>query len=107
MMAIMRKIERVVANPDYKLLVMWTDGQQMNIDLSSDIVASGVWRQLADPAVFSAVTVTSNGYAIEWPEPADDDGEPLIDIDSDGLYHMAISQLIGPHNDGVLERIAS
>lgn len=102
----MRKIERVVAKPDYKLSVMWTDGQQMNIDLSHDIKASGIWQNLADPEVFQEVRVAANEYAIEWPTPADDDGEPLIDIDSDGLYWLAINKLIGPHVAGIMENLS-
>jgi hypothetical protein len=105
MTAAMKKIERVTARPDYKLTIMWTDGQQMNVDLSYDVKTSGVWQDLADPVLFQDVRVSDNKYAIEWPKPSDEDGEPLIDIDSDGLYWLAINQLLHPYIGGIMEKM--
>jgi hypothetical protein len=93
----LRKIERVTAKRGYKLSVMWTDGQQLLVDFSTDIKGGRVWAPLADETLFSKARVSHDGHAVEWPEPADDDGEPRIDIDAEGLYRLAVQQLASPH----------
>lgn len=107
MTLLLRKIEQVTARPDYKISVMWTDGAQVTIDLSNDVKGSGVWRALLDYTLFQKVRVAPSGYAIEWGAPADEDGEPLLDIDSEGIFWLAAQQMVGPQIAPLLERLPS
>jgi hypothetical protein len=101
-----RQIEQVFARPDYWLCVTWTDGQRLNIDLSHDVTAAGVWQSLADPALFQDVRIAANKCAIEWPNPSDDEGEPMIDIDSEGLHWLAVNQIKSQVAESLVEKAA-
>jgi hypothetical protein len=59
----------------------------------ADLVRAGrIFTPLQDEAVFNRVRIGEGGRVVEWPEPADDDGNALIDIDAEALYRMGLQQ---------------
>ncbi len=82
---LLHKIKAVEARQGYRLSVVWDTGRQAVIDISDMISRGGVFAALSDKATFSAVRVGGGGRTIEWPEPADDMGYPVIEIDSTAL----------------------
>jgi hypothetical protein len=93
---ISHRIERVDPKPGYRLSITWTTGAQVTVDFSEDVRKGGIWAPLRDPALFSRARVAGGGTILEWPEPADKDGNPRIDIDADGLYVMGTQQRVVP-----------
>lgn len=81
-----RRIKSVEAKSAYRLSVSWERGQPIIIDLSDMVRRGGVFGHLADMAIFSAVRIGENNRTVEWPEPKDDLGYPVISIDADALY---------------------
>lgn len=93
-----RKIRAVEATPGYRLAVAWEGGRPSVIDLSDMISRGGVFSALADEAAFSAVRVGEGGRVIEWPDPKDDLGHPVIEIDSIALaYRLQTQEDAGMH----------
>ena len=88
----LHRIASIEPVPGYRLLVRWSTGQQSLTDFSGDIANGPVWEALRDEHLFSQVRVTYHGMSIEWPEPTRPNGDPAIDVDADGLWHMAAGQ---------------
>jgi len=74
--------------------VFWCAGGQSLVDFSDDIALGPVFEPLRDERLFAQVRLIREGTVIEWPEPARYNGEPEIEIDADGLWHMAQEQNI-------------
>ncbi|MGA9869089.1 MAG: hypothetical protein WBQ75_21875, partial [Acetobacteraceae bacterium] len=49
---------------------------------------SGVFAELRNEARFARVRLNDIATAVEWPEPCDADGYPVIEIDSDALFAL-------------------
>jgi hypothetical protein len=88
-----RKILSVEARPGYRLVLGWGGGRQAIVDLSDMISRGGVFAPLSDQNKFAAVRVGEKGRLIEWPEPKDDLGYPMIEIDSAALIYKVQQQL--------------
>ena len=88
----LRKIQFVEARKGYRVAVTLEQGPAFTVDLSEMVSAGGVFATLADQARFAAVRVGENNRLIEWPEPKDDLGYPVVEIDADALYRKALVQ---------------
>ena len=82
-------IDRIEPRPGYRVLVVWTGGGQSMVDFSDDIAHGPIFAPLRYEGLFARVRLVNDGTLIEWPEPVRHNGEPAIDIDADGLWHMA------------------
>ena len=101
----LRRITSVQALPGYRLHVAWQDAPPITISLADDVQKGGIFRTLADEEKFAKVRIADEGYLIEWPEPADDDGRPIVDIDADALFVLGLQQHVQHHTDGLVQRI--
>jgi len=88
----LHRIASIEPRSGYRLLVRWTSGDQSVADFSGDIGNAPVWKALRDERLFARARVTDHGTAIEWPVPSRPNGDPAIDVDADGLWHMAAEQ---------------
>ena len=88
----LRKIRSVEAKSGYRLAISWERGQKTTVDLSDMINKGGVFSELSDATKFAAVRVGENSTIVEWPEPVDDLGYPLISIDGEALHEKAVFQ---------------
>ena len=61
------KLEHVSAASGLKLAVQWDDGRTASIDLSKVIAARKNLAPLADSATFGAVSLSGDGWSVEWP----------------------------------------
>jgi hypothetical protein len=64
----------------------------MVVSLADLIKRGGVFEILRDPHKFAAVRIGERQRVIEWPEPRNDLGYPVIEIDADGLYERGAHQ---------------
>src|SRR6185437_323443 len=85
-------LRSVEAKPGFRLAVTWDRGTQSTIDFTDTIKRGGVFARLDNERFFNAVRMSANRRKIEWPEPRDAFGEPLIDIDAESLLVMARQQ---------------
>lgn len=85
-------IRSVSAQPDYKLSVTWDRGSRATIDFKKVIEEGGVFASLKNIDVFNKVKLGERNRTIVWPEPADDLGYPIIDIDAESLAAMSSEQ---------------
>jgi hypothetical protein len=92
--AFFHPIERIEVQPGYRILVFWKAGGQSFVDFSDDVAHGPVWAPLRDERLFATVRVVREGTVIEWPEPIGLFGDPEIEVDADGLWHMAQEQNI-------------
>ena len=90
--AFLHPIERIEPRPGYCVLVFWKEGGQSLVDFSDDVAHGPIFETLRDERNFARVRLVNEGTVIEWPAPVRHNGEPMIDIDSDGLWHMAQAQ---------------
>jgi len=90
--AILHPIDRIAPLPGYRLRIWWRSGGESVIDFADDVATGPVWAPLCDPVMFAKVCLVDQGTAIEWPEPKDRNGWPSVDVDADGLWHMAQRQ---------------
>ena len=88
----LRKIGSVAVQGGFRLAIGWSEGAKTVVDLADAIEQGGVFSPLSDAALFSKVRVGERGRTIEWPEPTDGSGEPLIEIDAEALMAMAMTQ---------------
>ena len=88
----LRRIKSAEARPGFRLAVAWDRGAGVVIDFSDMIKKGGVFAPLADPNKFNAVRVGENRRVVEWPEPKDDLGYPVIEIDAESLIAKAQQQ---------------
>ena len=84
----------------------WDRGQASLVDLSDMISKGGVFAELSDQATFSAVRVGENDRVVEWPEPRDESGNPVIGIDADALFEKAKSQRMESLAVGVVKLVS-
>jgi hypothetical protein len=85
-------VAKIEPQPGYRVLVHWVNEGQSLIDFSSDVANGPVWAPLRDQRLFAKVRVVDYGRVIEWPEPGQGPDWPQVDIDADGLWHMAQAQ---------------
>jgi len=88
----LRRIRSVDPKPGFRLALTWDKGASSTVDLSDMISKGGVFQPLAEKSVFAAVRIGENNRVIEWPAPADEDGDPIISIDADALFEKASRQ---------------
>ncbi|MDQ2801907.1 MAG: DUF2442 domain-containing protein [Pseudomonadota bacterium] len=81
-----RRIRSVEARPGYRLAVSWDQGRTGVVDLSDMISRGGVFAELADKQKFARVRIGENSRVVEWPEPEDELGYPIIEVDADALF---------------------
>ena len=88
-----RWLSSVEPQPDYRLRVTWKDGPTYTFDFRK-IFGSGPAFEalLRDEALFRKVRIDEWGRTIEWPEPADEHGDPLIDFGAESLLRIALSE---------------
>jgi len=89
---ILHHIDRIEPLPRYRLRVWWRAGGQDVVDFFEDVTTGPVWAPVRDERLFAKVCVIDGGRLIEWPEPRRPNGWPIVDIDADGLWHMARQQ---------------
>jgi Protein of unknown function (DUF2442) len=87
-----RFIRSVEPKPGYRLAIAWERGPQTTVDMTDLIQKGGVFEALRNEKVFMQVHLSENRRKIEWPEPRDEDGEPIIDIDAESLFYIATEQ---------------
>ncbi len=87
-----RFIRSVEAKPGYKLSIAWERGPQTTVDMTDMIQKGGVFEALRNEKVFQQVRLSETRRKVEWPEPRDEDGDPLIDIDAESLFYIANGQ---------------
>ena len=90
--AFLHPIDRIEPRPGYRVLVFWKDGGQSLVDFSDDVAHGPIFETLRDERKFARVRLVKKGTVIEWPEPVRNNGDPMIDIDADGLWYMAQAQ---------------
>jgi hypothetical protein len=91
-----RFLRSVEAKPGFRLVVTSEDGDAVLLDFNAVLRRGGVFKSLRDEALFRRVRLGERHRTIEWPEPADPDGAPLIDIDAESLFMMAAEQRVSP-----------
>jgi Protein of unknown function (DUF2442) len=92
--AFLHPIERIEVQPGYRILVFWKDGGQSMVDFSDDVAHGPAFAPLKDERLFAQVRLVREGTVIAWPEPIGLFGDPDVDVDADGLWHMAQAQNI-------------
>ena len=99
----LRRIAGVQARPGYRLALTWerSPAPPVIIDLSDMISLGGVFKELSDHSKFAAVTIGENKRIVQWPEPKDDLGHPVIEIDADSLFEKYREQ----RNDGLAKSL--
>ena len=80
------RVKAIEARPGYWLAITYADGCEILVDLSDVIRRGGAFEPLQNERLFSQVAASPLGDRIEWPEPMDERGEPLICIDAASLY---------------------
>jgi hypothetical protein len=88
----MKKIEAIEPRKGYRIAITWEDNGQMILSLAEDIRRGGVFEALRDERLFAKVRIGQRRRSIEWPEPKDENGEPIIGIDADALFQLAGQQ---------------
>lgn len=86
------KLKSVEAKPNHKVAVVWSAGQKATIDFSRTIQKGGVFAALSDFELFQKVRIGERNRTVEWPEPRDEFGYPIIDIDAESLFAMYSAQ---------------
>jgi len=67
-------------------VITYADGCEITVDLSDVVHRGGAFKPLQDERLFSLAKPSPGGDGIEWPEPKDEHGEPLISIDAESIY---------------------
>ncbi len=60
-------ISQATAKPDYKLHLIYSDGERVTVDFKPIIERGGIFQPLATPQFFSQVSIGERGRYIEWP----------------------------------------
>jgi len=68
------RIESVAASGGSAVTVAWDDGRRGEIDLAAIIAARTALAPLADPEIFRGVSLSHDGWSVEWPACAVDFG---------------------------------
>lgn len=79
------RLSVVQALPAYHLALTFIDGQQLMLDLSSDLHTFPSLQPLLASEVFSTAMLADDGWCVEWLEPD-------IQIGADTLYLDALAQ---------------
>ena len=77
-------ITAVEVNGPLSLVITWNSGEILNCDLSTTLTLHTAFTSLADPAVFSQVTVEEWGHGLDWPAG--------VDMGADRLYQLCREQ---------------
>jgi hypothetical protein len=88
----LRRITSVAPRPDYRLAISWDAGPSMIVSLGDLIEEGGVFEALRDKEKFSAVRVGERERAVVWPDPRDDHGYPIVEMDADALFERGMNQ---------------
>ena len=67
----LRTIRSVAPEPNYKLRLIYSDGETSVVDFTPIIQRGGVFAPLSDPAFFSQVSIGERGRYIQWPGELD------------------------------------
>jgi len=86
------RIRAVEARADYRLVVQYETGENIDISLGGAIRQGGVFEPLRDQRLFSRVRIGEARDKVEWPEPKDKFGEPMVDVDAESLWYMHADQ---------------
>ena len=86
------KISSIEAQGGFRLAIVWSEGAGAMVDLADAVSQGGVFSPLSDAALFSRVRIGERGRTIEWPEPEDQSGQPMIEIDAEALMAIAKAQ---------------
>jgi hypothetical protein len=86
------RILAVEAKAGYRLAVVFVGDRHVEVDLSDMIQRGGVFVSLRDAALFARVRLGAAKDKVEWPEPRDSYGEPMVDIDAESLFHLSMQQ---------------
>lgn len=65
------RIADVQATGDYTLLLKWSGGRSMSVDLAEPVHRLKGLRPLRDPAVFAHAIVGEGGHSVVWPGDRD------------------------------------
>lgn len=65
------KIEQVTPEADYKIRLVYQDGETVLVDFATVIQEGGIFSALADPEIFRQVKVGERGRSIVWPGDLD------------------------------------
>jgi len=90
--AIQHRIARIEPLPGFRIRIWWQAGGEGITDFSDDLARFPIWEPVRDEAQFNTVRLEEGGRQIEWPEPVDQWGYPVLEVDADGLWHMAQEQ---------------
>lgn len=85
------RLSAVKALPGYALALTFIDGQELLLDLSSDIKGREALQPLLDSNVFASAMLADDGWCVEWLEPD-------IQIGADTLYLDALAQNASDEN---------
>ena len=77
-MAKLKRMKSVEVQKDYKLKIIFTNGQSVNIDFKKKIMPDTIMAPLTDFELFKKVKISREGRVLEWP------GE--IDFCADSLW---------------------
>ncbi len=64
------KISEVIAEPDYRLFVLFRNGERKHYDFKPKLTEPA-FRLLQDEAFFRTVKVDAGGYGISWSDEID------------------------------------
>jgi hypothetical protein len=96
-------LRAIEPKPGFRLTITWARGAQNTVDFRDTIQRGGVFAALADEKLFTRVRMTADRRKIEWPDPCDEFGEPVIDIDAESLLVMARIQ----SRDSAMQRLSN
>jgi hypothetical protein len=91
------RVTAIEARLGYCLVITYADGREIAVDLSDVVRRGGAFKPLQDERLFSLAQVNRSGDGIEWPEPRDERGEPLIGIDAASIYRAYDQAAAGIH----------
>lgn len=87
-----KRVTAIEPRSGYKLMVTWEDAPAMLVSLADRVKGGRIFAPLADEHVFSRARIGEHGRIVEWPEPHDAEGHPLIDVDAETLLQIALQQ---------------
>lgn len=92
MTAALLRLRAVEPMPGFRLNVAWDQGEPAVVDLAPILDHGTVFLPIKDPALFERVRIGPRSRSVEWPEPTDEDGCPLLGLDAETLLTMAREQ---------------
>jgi hypothetical protein len=90
-----RLIKAIEPKAGHRLVVTWDDAPPLVVSFADEVRRGRIFTPLTDEATFAKVRIGEGRRTIEWPDPHDYDGHPLIDVDAETLLTMALNQRSG------------